>query len=154
MARRRNHFVWAGLLIVVVALLSYLPLFVRFPLTRDFPWVNLLLFVVGASFLGVGVRRAYRQPELYRGKVSSVVLGTLSVVIFGLFLFEIFYAVKQLPASGGAPRVGQKAPDFTLPDKDGKPVTLSALLSSPSNSGAGSREKTSAAVLIFYRGTW
>jgi len=154
MKRRWNLWLWAGFLVAVVAVVSYFVLFCRFPITRDVPWANFTLFVVAGWLLVVGLKRAFQQPELYRGKVSGVVLGTLSVVIFGLFLFEIFYAVRQLPASVGAPRVGQRAPDFTLPDKVGKPVTLAALLSSPSNSGAGSKERTSGAVLIFYRGAW
>jgi peroxiredoxin len=51
----------------------------------------------------------------------------------------------QLVASGIADqslKTGETAPDFTLPDAYGKPVTLSALL------GHG------AVVLIFYRGDW
>ncbi len=154
MARRRNHFVWAGFLIVVVALLSYLPLFVRFPLTRDFPWVNLLFFVVGASFLGVGVRRAYRQPELYRGKVSGAIFSALSALALGLFLYGIFYHARDLPASKGAPQVGEKAPEFTLPDQNGSPVTLSRLLASAADSPARAAPAIQGAVLIFYRGYW
>ena len=34
-------------------------------------------------------------------------------------------AQAQLPPSKKAPQVGQKAPDFTLPDSTGKDVTLS-----------------------------
>jgi len=51
--------------------------------------------------------------------------------------------LRQVPSSSGAPRVGQKAPDFILLDQSGKPVGLGDLLS-------GSR----AVVLIFYRGFW
>jgi peroxiredoxin len=50
--------------------------------------------------------------------------------------------IKKLTESGiarQALRVGAKAPDFTLPDVHGKPVTLSALLP---------------AVVTFYRGGW
>jgi peroxiredoxin len=58
--------------------------------------------------------------------------------------------MRQLPPSNGAPRVGQKAPDFTLPDTDGNPVTLSKLF----EPGAGGGEGARSALLIFYRGYW
>jgi hypothetical protein len=65
------------------------------------------------------------------------------VLVVALFSYEIFYVLRQVPASAGAPRVGQKAPDFILLDQNGKPLGLGHLLS-------GSR----AVVLIFYRGFW
>jgi len=49
------------------------------------------------------------------------------------------------------PIVGQKAPDFTLQDTSGHPVTLAQLLSSPV---PGSAEPPKAVLLIFYRGYW
>jgi peroxiredoxin len=59
---------------------------------------------------------------------------------------------RQLPSSTAAPHIGQKAPDFTLPDQNGKPVALADLLASPpegATSGAAN-----GALLIFYRGHW
>jgi peroxiredoxin len=53
---------------------------------------------------------------------------------------------SQLPLSTGAPYVGQKVPDFTLPDQHGKPVSLEGLLKP---AGAG---EFKGLVLIFYRG--
>ena len=53
--------------------------------------------------------------------------------------------IKKLAESGIARQtlqVGAKAPDFTLPDAHGKPVTLAALLAK------------GPAVLTFYRGSW
>lgn len=55
----------------------------------------------------------------------------------------------QLPESSGAPKVGDKAPDFTLPDAEGRPVQLSGLLA-PAKEGAPG----SWVLLIFYRGYW
>jgi hypothetical protein len=149
MKRRLSAYLWIGFLIVLAALLSYLPLFARFPVTRDFPWVNLLLFAAGLAFIGAGLTRAYGRPDRFRGKVIGAALGAVAVLLFAVFSVGIFHQARQLPSSTGAPRVGQQAPDFTLPDQDGNPVTLSALLT-PSGGAAGTR----AAVLIFYRGHW
>lgn len=152
MKRRWNVFVWAGFLVILAAFFTYLPFFSRFPITRDFPWANLLLFAGGWVLLTLGLMRAFREPQLYRGKVSGLILETLSVLLIGFFVFGIFLYAKQLPASSRAPQVGQKAPDFTLADKDGNPVSLSTLLASPGNSGGA--DQTHGVVLIFYRGYW
>ena len=79
MKRRWNFLIWAGFVLVVIGLMSYVPFFALFPITRDFPWVNLLLFGGGAVLLGAGLRRAFKQPELYRGKTLGSLLGALSV---------------------------------------------------------------------------
>jgi hypothetical protein len=149
MKRSWNPSLWAGFLLVLAGLMTYIPIFSLFPVTRDFPWVNLLLFVGGGILLGRGLVRAFRQPELYRGKVFGSILAVLSAAGAGLFCFGLFVLARQLPASAGAPRVGAKAPEFTLPDQNDKTVALAELLSS-STSGV----KTSAALLIFYRGHW
>ena len=40
--QRFNWPVWTGFLLSFIAYFSYFFLFVRFPVTRDFPWANLL----------------------------------------------------------------------------------------------------------------
>jgi AhpC/TSA family protein len=141
MKRKWNWPLWAGFLFVVVGLFSY-TFFVQFPITRDFPWVNLLLFAVGGILLVAGLVRAFGRPQLYRGKVFGSIFVVLSLLGFALFAYGAFYLVRQVPASTSAPRVGEKAPEFTLPDQNGKQVALADLL-------AGR-----AALLIFYRGHW
>lgn len=62
-----------------------------------------------------------------------------------------FSTVAQLPPSKGAPKVGEKAPDFTLPIASGaqdpaeKTLTLSR--SVPNKTGQW-------VLLVFYRGYW
>ena len=46
MKRRWNWPIWVGFVVVVAGLFSY-ELFARFPITRDFPWANFLLFGIG-----------------------------------------------------------------------------------------------------------
>lgn len=129
---------------MLAGLFSYVPVFAQFPVTRDFPWVNLLMLAGGLALLGVGLVKAFHKPELYRGRVFGSVLTLLSLAGAGLFCFGLLYAARQLPASAAAPHVGQKAPEFTLPDQDGKPVALADLVAPPSKG----------TLLIFYRGHW
>ena len=141
--RRQNFLLWKGFLVVLLAVGTYIPIFAVFPETRDVPWVNFLLFVAGGVLLAIGVRRAFRQSEIYRGKLLGSILAGLSVVIFVFFCYGVFYAAKDLPVSATAVRVGQAAPDFTLASADGKQVSLSDHL-----------KNSRAVVLIFYRGYW
>lgn len=149
--RKFNWQIWAGFLLSVIAFLSYPFVFVWFPVTRDFPWANLLLFALAAVLLLVGVRRAFAPDRVHpkRSKISGSVLAILGVVIFGFFVFIAFIGARWLPASTGHPQVGQKAPDFTLSDTSGKPVSLSELLASPINGKA-----PKGVLMVFYRGYW
>ena len=157
--KRLNWQVWSAFLLSVFAFLSYPLLFVRFPVTRDFPWANLLLFGVAVALVVFGVRRAFASDRSHplRSRIAGGVLATLSIVILGLFVFTAFIMSRWLPASHGAPQVGQKAPDFTLADTGGTQVSLSELLSG--NTGVLNREGKPRPVpkgvlLIFYRGYW
>jgi hypothetical protein len=162
MKRSWNPRLWMGFALVLVGIASYPFFFVRFPVTRDFPWANLILLALATFLLITGLRRAFQQPDAYRGKVSGTILVLLSVALVGFFLFSIFYMARQVPESRGAPVVGQLALDFTLTDENGGRVTLSTLLNSPFSTNDwpatpasdGAREKTAGAVLIFYRGYW
>lgn len=142
MKRKWNWPIWIGFVVAVGGLFSY-EFFAQFPITRDFPWANLLLFGVGTALLIVGLFRAFGRPQRYRGKAFGSIFSAMVLLFFAFFCYGIFYMLRQVPDSSGAPRVGQKAPDFILLDQSGKPVGLGDLLS-------GSR----AVVLIFYRGFW
>jgi hypothetical protein len=141
--KRWNWSLWIGFLFVSAGLLSYSFFFARVPVTRDFAWANLLLFAVGGILLVVGLICAFGRPNVYRGKIFGSIFAVLSALMFALFSYVIFYELRQVPASTGAPRAGQKAPEFTLPDQNDKPVALTDLLS-----------HSKAALLIFYRGFW
>jgi hypothetical protein len=143
MKRRHNILLWAGFVLVLLGIVTYIPIFAVFAVTRDVPWVNYLLFVAGGVLLVLGLRRAFGQPEIYRGKILGSILASLSLLLFVLFCFGIFYASKAIPASETAVRVGRSAPNFTLANWDGKQITLSDQL-----------KNNRAVVLIFYRGYW
>lgn len=143
MKRHSNFAIWIGFLIVAGSFISYIPIFARYASTRDVPWANYILFLVGGALLAVGLQRAFRHPEHYRGKVSGSITGALSLLIVGLFVAFIFYGGRQIPTSENALRRGQPAPPFVLADAAGKLVSSSELL-----------KNHRALLLIFYRGYW
>jgi hypothetical protein len=148
---RFNWPIGGGFLLSVAALLSYPLVFVRWPITRDTPWANLLLFGAAAWLIWRGLRRAYApgRRRWLRAAVSSL-LAVLSAGLLASFVWGVFIVPRRLPASSGAPAVGQKAPDFTLADANNTPVSLQELLASSRTERAAS----SGVLLIFYRGFW
>jgi hypothetical protein len=142
MKRNWNWPIWVGFALVLVGFFSY-PFFVLFPGTRDFPRINFSLLGIGLVLLIAGLVRAFGKPQLYRGKIFGSIFAILGLAGVSLFSFVIFYELRQVPPSTSAPKVGQKAPDFSLLDQNDKPVTLTDLLSD-----------SKAVVLIFYRGHW
>jgi len=147
--KRFNWPTWTGFLLSLFAFLSYFFIFVWFPITRDFPWANLLLFVCAIALLVFGLRRAFAKERPLRSKITASIVTTLGVLICAMFLFAYFVAGRWLPESRGAPHVGQKAPDFTLTDSKNKQVSLAELLSTPINGQA-----PKGVLLVFYRGYW
>ena len=147
--QRFNWPIWTGFLLSLFALLSYPFVFVRWPVTRDFPWANLVLFGIAVVLLLVGVRGAFVPGRRLLTKIVTLILATLSVLVLVFFVFSFFIASRWLPSSHGAPQIGQKAPDFTLTDMNNKQVSLSDLLSQPISGKAAK-----GVLIIFYRGYW
>jgi len=141
--RRRNILNWAGFAVVLVAFISYIPFFALFPATRDIPWATYLLFLIGVAMIAVGVRRAFRDPENYRGKISGPILASLSALLIVFFVVGVTYFTRQIPSAESALRVSRKAPPFVLLDTAGKQVSSADLL-----------KDHRGLVLIFYRGYW
>ncbi len=148
MKRRKNAVIWIGFLIVAATAVAYVPAVQRFPQLQDAAWPTLALFVTGAALMAWGVARAFRQPQIFRGRILGTILLVLGLAFTGLFAFSIFVVARQLPASEQAPRAGMPAPDFTLKDARGAAVSLADLLD-PAKPGQGG-----GAVIIFYRGYW
>ena len=161
MKRSWNANIWIGFFLAIAGAFSYPLFFARFPATRDVPWANLAILALALILLGVGITRAFRRPDAYRGKILGSILGVAAVALTVFFCYGVFYGTRETTASHGAPQVGQVAPDFTLPDSQGNVVTLSSLLNAPfapngSTSAAAGTElgKPAGSVLIFYRGYW
>ncbi|HEV2721423.1 MAG TPA: hypothetical protein VG323_15485 [Thermoanaerobaculia bacterium] len=136
--RRVNWPLWTGLVLSVVAVVSYAVFFYRFPITRDVPWVSYVLFAVAIVLLIAGVRRAAGR------KIVAIIVAVIGVGLAALFVFGVT-AGSRVPAGANVPNVGAKAPDFTLTDAGGKPVALAQLLAAPGTKGV---------LLVFYRGYW
>jgi hypothetical protein len=157
--KKFNWQIWTGFLLSIVAFFSYPTVFVMWPVTRDFPWVNLLLFAIAIVLLGIGVRRAFAPNRRRISKIVAPIVATLGILILGFFIFAAFIASRWLPVSLGAPQVGQKAPDFTLTDMNNKPVSLSDLLAQPMEPArpamvGGTARPPKGVLLVFYRGYW
>jgi hypothetical protein len=162
--RRSNWAPWLALLLVLAVIGLNIAVFLGIPGQRLIPWLSLVLGFGAVVCGAIGVRRAFGQSHLYGGKISGCIFGVLALLMFGLMVFGQFHA-RDLPASSGAPQVGQKAPDFTLSDSNGNKVSLGQLLGSsaaatgsPGDASGAATTVGSAApkavLLIFYRGYW
>jgi len=147
--KKINWQIWAGFVLSLVAAFSYPFVFVRWAITREFPWANLIMFAIAFVFLFLGLRRAFKPDKRIVSKIFSSLAAAFGVLLLAALLFVFFVAGSWLPASAGAPQVGQKAPGFTLTDPNNKPVTLAQLLTEPVNN-----KPPKGVLLIFYRGYW
>jgi hypothetical protein len=180
-ARQRNWAPWIGLLLAVAAMLSNAAFFMGLPGQRVIPWLSAALAIAALVCAAVGIMRAFRQPQVYGGKISSSILGVVSLLICGLVAVASIGS-RALPVATNAPQVGQKVPDFTLADTSGNKVSLGQLLGKADGTAvaadrldASPRLKavlestpanelpqvvplaptpTKAVLLVFYRGYW
>lgn len=147
--KKINWQIWTGFVLSLFAGISYPLLFVRWPITREPPWANLVLFAIALVLLFLGLRRAFKPDKRIASKIFSSLAAVFGLVLLAGLLFMIYVMGSWLPASTGAPQVGQKAPDFTLTDSNDKPVALAQLLTEPINN-----KPPRGVLLIFYRGYW
>ncbi len=146
--QRWNRPTWLGFLFALGAVLSNVTFFVNPPAQQVIPWLSLLLALVAVLFVTMGLWRIFAAPRVYPGRILNSILSVFSLLLVGAAIFTFIHA-RELPRSAGAPKVGQKAPEFTLADTSGHPVSLGQLF------GPGSPDGPPRAVLlIFYRGYW
>lgn len=145
---RRNSALWLGAVVSLLGVASNFLYFVTLTGAMIFPWITMLVSLAGVVLLLVGLKRAFGQPQIFRGKITGSIVTVVFVLLFAFSTFGFFHA-RDIPASAGAPKVGQPAPDFTVTDLKGQPVSLSKLLSTPIEGKA-----PKAVLLVFYRGYW
>ena len=121
-----------SVLLSVAAIAGYMTL-LRVPAIRNHPELYLLVFAVAAVIAGAATWRAARWPNFVALGLSVVLL-----ILGGYFNFVL----AKIPPAATVLRVGEPAPDFTLPDASGAAVSLASF-----------RERTPV-VLVFYRGYW
>jgi hypothetical protein len=168
MTRQRNWAAWFGLLFAVAAVLSNATFFFGPPAPKLIAWLGVVLVIAAVVCAVIGILRAFSQPQVYRGKVSSSILGVVSLLLCGLVAVASVTS-RALPVATNAPQVGQKVPDFTLADTSGNKVSLDQLLGKAEASTSASANSTSgqtipigmstatppkAVLLVFYRGYW
>jgi len=123
-----------SVLVAVGAIAAYV-LLLRVAVVRNHPEGYVVAFAVATALaaLAVARARARRWP-------AWLVFG-LSVILLGAGAWFNF-VVARIPNTPTALRVGERPPDFTLPDAGGRAVTLADY--------RGQKP----VVLVFYRGHW
>jgi hypothetical protein len=149
--KRWNSAVLWALLLAVGALSVNFVFFVNPPLRAALPWVSLALTIAALVVLAMSVRFALVYSHIYRGKLLSMVLRVVTLILSAANIFLFFHA-RALPSSSAAPQIGQQLPDFTLSDTNGQSVSLDSLFSPSSEDVSSTAPK--AVLLIFYRGYW
>lgn len=145
--KRTNSALWLGLLITVLGHLTNFLYYSKVP-AAVLPWLNLAIPSVGLLLVLIGVARAFREPQLYGGKILGSIFTVLTTLLFAGSVW-LFIHVRDVPRSAGAPQVGQSVPNFTLPDSTNQPVSLAQLFSA-----APGTAQPKALLLVFYRGYW
>jgi len=148
--RRTNSALWYGLLITLFGIGSQFFYFLRPPraFSHVLPWINLLLPAVGLIFLFIGLARAFSRSAVYGGKVWGACVTVIALLLIAGNVV-LFRHTRDVPNSAGAPQVGERLPEFSLPDSSGQLTSLSQLYAAPVD---GSQPK--AVLLVFYRGYW
>lgn len=151
--RRNQALTWAWIITLVAFLLNLPPFFVQYPGQQLLPWLALAVFVAALALCVTALRRAFGQPQVYRGKISGSIVALIATLLFALTAIG-FWGARKMPEASQAPQPGQKAPAFTLPDTTGAQVSLASLLDTPLPNSPRPNGKPKAVLAIFYRGYW
>jgi cytochrome oxidase Cu insertion factor (SCO1/SenC/PrrC family) len=125
---------WLGPLLALVGVASYFTVFVNWPITRDVPWVNLILLALALAASIAGLMRARRR-------VIAAGALALTLALSGFFVWYCYVFSYDIPSAELALDVGAPVPAVVLRDDRGQEVELAKL----------SRDKL---VLVFFRGHW
>jgi hypothetical protein len=123
-----------GVLVALGALVTYASL-LRVAIVRNHPEGYVIAFALATALAALAVvrARARRWP-------AWLALGFTSLLLVGGAWFN--FVLARVPDAPTALRVGERPPDFTLPDATGRPVSLADF--------RGQKP----VVIVFYRGYW
>lgn len=122
-------------IVVAIGAVAAYVLLIRVALVRNHPEGYVIACALATALAALAVVRA--RARRWPGWVA-LTLSSLLLVAGGWFNF----VVARVPDTPTTLRVGERAPDFTLPDAAGRPVSL-----------VDYRSKKPI-VLVFYRGYW
>jgi hypothetical protein len=122
-------------IVMAVGAVAAYALLLRVPIIRNHPEGYVVAFALATTLaiLAVVRARARRWP-------AWVALGLSSVLLVAGAWYN--FVAARVPDTPTALRLGERAPDFSLPDATGRPVSL-----------ADYRGRKPV-VLVFYRGYW
>src|SRR5215475_7297189 len=92
--RHRNSALWLGLMVALASPLSQGLFFLKVPGQSALPWLSLAFATAAVILVSVGLKRAFIQPRLYRGKVAGSIIAVVSVLVFALTVFGFVIARK------------------------------------------------------------
>ena len=121
--------------VIAIGAIAAYTLLLRVAIIRNHPEGYVIAAALGTALATLAVvrARARRWP-------AWLALGLASLLLVGGAWFN--FVLARIPDTPTTLRVGERPPDFTLPDAGGRPVTL-----------ADYRGKKPV-VLVFYRGYW
>jgi hypothetical protein len=122
-------------LVVTFGAIAAYALLLRVPVVRNHPEGYVVAFGLATILAALAVTRARARRWL-----AWSTLGFCSLVLIGGAWFNFVGA--RVPITPTVLRVGERPPEFTLPDASGRPVSI-----------ADYRDRKPV-VLVFYRGYW
>ena len=137
----KNNFAWIGPALTFAGVVTYFMWFARYPLLRDFPWLNLPLVILGVVLSFLGVMAVFGAKRPWSRKLAAAGGLVLSGALATLFVGYVFVLSSMLPDPRQETMAMEAAPSVTLTDAGGAVVDL-----------ADYRGRK--AVLVFYRGYW
>ncbi len=123
-------------LLVLLALLSYMGVALVLEVDQRVPWPQLLVAAAGLGLLVQGLFQKFTWSGLVASSVAALMIGLFS---WWVFVYSEYPSSRQLPEAGQALALAE----LTLPDQDSRPVPLAKLLAEPGP-----------LLMVFYRGHW
>lgn len=108
-------------------------LLLKVPWVRNTAWPNIFILFVATTWAVIRFKQEY--------STWTAAALALTLVVTAGFIY-LRFSLPLLPEAHLNVAVGDKAPDFSLPDSEGKKFALSSLRG---------KEKV---VLVFFRGVW